>query len=99
MFHQGLFPSFADREDLIASVQRRFELSCIGSDFSFKEIQSSSGLLLFLWIYYPKFLLKALWIFVSFVLKTAEIYSLLSGIYILSLSPSTLKQLQSLVMS
>lgn len=60
MFHQGLFPSFADREDLIASVQPRFKLSCVGFDFSFKEIQSSSGLLLFLWIYYPKIFIESL---------------------------------------
>ena len=109
MVHQRLFPSFADREDLIASVQPRFELSCVGFaaaaklqqscltlydptdgsppgspiagilqtrilewiaisfssvgevfDFSFKEIQSSSGLLLFLWIYYPKIFIESL---------------------------------------
>ena len=29
-------------------------------DFSFKEIQSSSGLLLFLWIYYPKIFIESL---------------------------------------
>ena len=38
-----------------------------------------------------KFLLKALWIFVSFVLKTAEIYSSPSGIYVLSFLASHLK--------
>ena len=107
MFHQRLCPSFAHREDLIASVQPPFELSCagfaaaaklqqscptlydptggsppgspvpgilqtrilewvaisfssVGFDFSFKEIQSSSGLLLFLRIYYPKIFIESL---------------------------------------
>ena len=40
MFHQRLFPSFAHREDLIASVQPPFELSCAGFAAAAKLQQS-----------------------------------------------------------
>lgn len=91
MFCQRLFPFFVVMQaERIWLPHFNQDLSCVGFDFSFKEIQSSSGLLLSLWIIL-NFFLKALWIFVSFVLKTAKIYSSPSGIYVLSFLASHLK--------
>lgn len=61
MFCQRLFPFFVVMQaERIWLPHFNQDLSCVGFDFSFKEIQSSSGLLLSLWIYYPKFFIESL---------------------------------------
>lgn len=61
-------------------------LSCVGFDFSFfKDIQSSSGLLLFLWIYHPKIFIESLVDICLFCLENGrDLFFTLRDLYFIS---------------